>query len=50
MPNLRRLLDEIGARPAAQRVATLTDRHAFKAEMDEAARRHMFRHLDTQVG
>ncbi len=44
-PHLKRLLDEISARPAAQRVATLKDRNAFKAEMDEEARRHMFRHL-----
>jgi GST-like protein len=43
-PHLKRLLDEISARPAAQRTATLKDRYAFKAEMDEEARRHMFRH------
>jgi GST-like protein len=49
-PHLKRLLDEISTRPAAQRTATLKDRHAFKAEMDEEARQHMFRHLDTQVG
>jgi GST-like protein len=48
-PNLKRLLDEISARPAAQRVATLKDRHTFKADMDEEARRHMFRHLSQQV-
>ncbi len=44
MPNLKRLLDEIGARPAAERALALKDRHAFKTEMDEEARRHMFRH------
>jgi GST-like protein len=44
-PNLKRLLDEISARPAAERVATIKDRHTFKAEMDEDARRNMFRHL-----
>ncbi len=44
MPNLKRLLDEIGARPAAERALALKDRHTFKAEMDEEARRHMFRH------
>ena len=49
MPNLKRLLDEISARPAAERVATLRDRHTFKADMDEEARRHMFRHLAPQV-
>ena len=44
-PSLKRLLDEISARPAAQRVATIKDRHTFKTEMDEDARRNMFRHL-----
>jgi GST-like protein len=47
-PHLKRLLDEISARPAAQRTATLKDRHTFKAEMDDEARRHMFRHLGQQ--
>jgi GST-like protein len=45
LPNLKRLLDEISARPAAERANALKDRHAFKAEMDEDARRHMFRHI-----
>ncbi|HEY8565988.1 MAG TPA: glutathione S-transferase N-terminal domain-containing protein [Beijerinckiaceae bacterium] len=45
-PNVKRHLDEISARPAAARVNALRERHAFKAEMDEEARRHMFRHLD----
>ena len=44
-PNLKRLFDEISARPAAQRVAAIKDRHSFKTEMDEDARRNMFRHL-----
>ena len=44
-PNLKRMFDEISARPAAQRVAMIKDRHTFKAEMDEDARRNMFRHL-----
>lgn len=44
LPRLKRLLDEINARPAAARAAALKDRHEFKAEMDEDARRHMFRH------
>jgi GSH-dependent disulfide-bond oxidoreductase len=47
-PNLKRLLDEIHARPAAQAATALKDRHAFKTEMDEEARRHMFRHLAPQ--
>jgi GSH-dependent disulfide-bond oxidoreductase len=45
LPNLKRWFDEISARPAAARTATLKDRHAFKAEFDEEARRHMFRHI-----
>ena len=42
MPNLKRLVDHISARPAAERAIALKDRHAFKAEMDDKARRHMF--------
>ena len=46
-PNLKRLLDEISARPAAARVEALRQAHAagFKAEMDQSAREVMFRHL-----
>lgn len=44
LPHLKRWLDEINARPAAARATALKDRHAFKTEMDEQARRHMFRH------
>lgn len=47
--NLKRLVDEIGARPAAQRAVALKDRHKFKTEMDEDARRHMFKHLARKV-
>ena len=42
LPHVKRLFDAINARPAAQRAATLKDRHAFKTEMDDAARRAMF--------
>jgi GST-like protein len=42
MPHLKRLVDEISARPAAIRANALKDRHAFKTEMDEEARRNMF--------
>ena len=42
MVNLKRLVDEISARPAAGRAIAIKDRHAFKAEMDEEARRNMF--------
>jgi len=44
-PHLKRLVDEISARPAAVRASTLKDKFKFKAEMDEEARRNMFRHL-----
>ncbi|HEY0570010.1 MAG TPA: glutathione S-transferase N-terminal domain-containing protein [Enterovirga sp.] len=48
-PNLRRLHDEIAARPAAARAVALKDKHTFKAEFDDEARRHMFRHLDDRA-
>jgi GST-like protein len=41
-PNLKRLLDEINARPAAQRAEALKSKHAFKTDMDDDARKHMF--------
>lgn len=41
-PNLQRLMDEIGARPAAERALALPARHAFKAEFDEDARRFLY--------
>ncbi|MEZ5844561.1 MAG: glutathione S-transferase family protein [Hyphomicrobiaceae bacterium] len=44
-PNLRRLFDEISARPAAARASALKDRFTWKTEMDDEARRHMFKHL-----
>jgi len=48
-PHLKRLVDEIGARPAAQRAVALKDKHKFKTEMDDEARRAMFRHLQEKV-
>jgi GSH-dependent disulfide-bond oxidoreductase len=45
LPNLKRLVDEIGARPAAQRALALKDRHKFKTEMDEVAVAAMFPHM-----
>ena len=41
-PHLKRLLDAINARPAAARVEALRQKHSFKAEMDDAARKAMF--------
>ena len=48
-PNLKRLVDEISARPAAQKALTLKDRHKFKTEMDEEALHAMFPHLKEKV-
>ena len=42
LPDVKRLLDEINARPAAQRAEALKTRHVFKTEMDDAARKAMF--------
>jgi GST-like protein len=41
-PQIKRLLDAISARPAAARVEALRQRHSFKAEMDDEARRSLF--------
>ena len=49
-PHLKRLVDEINARPAAGRAIALKDKHTFKAEMDEEARSHMFRRLAVKAG
>jgi GSH-dependent disulfide-bond oxidoreductase len=42
LPHVKRLLDEINARPAAQRAEALKAKHSFKAQMDDEARRAMF--------
>ena len=44
MPDLKRLFDEISARPAAVRANALKERFSFKTEMDEDARRVLFPH------
>ena len=44
-PHVKRLVDEISARPAAIRAVVLKDRFTFKAEMDESARAVMFKQL-----
>jgi GST-like protein len=44
VPNLKRLFDEISARPAAARANALRDRHSFKPGLDEEAKKYMFRH------
>jgi len=48
-PNLKRMVDEISARPAAQKAVTLKDRHKFKTEMDDVALKAMFGHLSEKV-
>ena len=48
-PNVKRLHDEIMARPAAVRAVALKDKHKFKAEMDDEARANMFKHLATKA-
>jgi GST-like protein len=47
--NLKRLTDEISARPAAARAVALKDKHKFKTEMDDEARNAMFRHMTLKV-
>jgi GSH-dependent disulfide-bond oxidoreductase len=42
LPHVKRLLDEINARPAAQRAEALKTRFAFKTDVDEEARRILF--------
>ncbi|MEB0133864.1 glutathione S-transferase N-terminal domain-containing protein [Actimicrobium sp. CCC2.4] len=42
LPNLKRLFDEINARPAAHRAEALKSQFTFKAEMDDAAKAAMF--------
>ena len=42
LPNLKRLVDEISARPAGQGAEALAKRHAFKTEMDAESHRYMF--------
>ena len=44
-PHLGRLVDEIGARPAAQRALAIGERHTFKAELDDEAIRNLYPHL-----
>jgi GST-like protein len=44
-PNVKRLVDEISARPAALRARSLKDRLVLKTEYDDVARRAMFPHI-----
>jgi GSH-dependent disulfide-bond oxidoreductase len=49
LPNLKRHFDEISARPAAVRANALKDKHTFKSEMDQEARRFLFKHITQQA-
>ncbi|HEV7444054.1 MAG TPA: glutathione S-transferase N-terminal domain-containing protein [Steroidobacteraceae bacterium] len=42
LPSVKRLFDEISARPAAQRATALATRHQFKTDIDAEARRNLF--------
>ena len=44
-PNLKRLIDEVSARPAAIKAAALKDQYPFKTVMDDEARKVMFKHI-----
>jgi len=48
-PHVKRLLDEISARPATARAIALKDRFKWKTEMDDEARANMFKHLGTKA-
>lgn len=48
-PNVKRLHDEISARPAAAKAIALKDSFKWKAEMDDEARGNMFKHLGTRA-
>jgi GST-like protein len=47
-PHIKTWFDRINERPAARRANALKDRFRFKTEMDEEARRHMFRHASAR--
>jgi GSH-dependent disulfide-bond oxidoreductase len=48
LPNLKRLVDEIEARPAAKRAIALKDKFTWKAEIDDEARKAMFGHMSVK--
>jgi len=48
-PNVKRLVDEVSARPAAARAIALKDKFTFKTELDEEAKNFMFGHLKTKA-
>ena len=48
-PNLKRVVDEINARPAAAKAIALKDKHKFKTDMDQEALHAMFPHMKVKV-
>jgi len=42
LPNVKRLLDEINSRPAAQRAEAIKTTYVFKTEVDDDARKNLF--------
>jgi len=50
LTNLKRLVDDISAGPAAKRVVALAEKHAFKTEQDEESNRYMFPSNANYVG
>ena len=47
LPDLKRLVEAVDARPAAQRALALKERYTFKTEMDAQSWRAMFPHMKT---
>ncbi len=45
LPHVKRLFDEISARPAALRASAVRDRHSFAPGLSEEAKTYMFRHI-----
>ena len=48
-PNVKRLVDEVSARPPAPRAIALKDKFTFKADMDDEAKHYMFGHIKTKA-
>lgn len=48
-PHVKRHLDEINARPAAQRAESLKAKFAFKTDFDEEARKNLFPQIGAKI-
>ncbi len=49
LTHLQGWMDEVSARPAAERATALKDRHAFKTEQDAESNKHMFPQNERRV-